>query len=62
MYPPGAQVWLSTTAGEMLATVLSVQEHPAPPVYLVKVDGGPRMLAPHSAPLSVVAWNGLGEF
>jgi hypothetical protein len=44
MHPAGSQVWLSTTAGELLAVVIDVQEHPAPPVYVVEVDGGPRVL------------------
>lgn len=45
MYQPGEKVWLSTTAGEMLARLIDPDSSSGIVVWLVEVDGGPRLLA-----------------
>jgi hypothetical protein len=37
--------WLRTTAGEMLATVIDPDASSGQVIYLIEVEGGPRLLA-----------------
>ena len=45
MYQPGEKVWLKTTASEMLATVIDPEYKSGVVIYLIEVEGGPRLLA-----------------
>ena len=45
MYQPGDRVWLRTTAGEMLARLIDPDAKSGVVIWLIEVEGGPRMLA-----------------
>ena len=45
MYQPGDRVWLRTTAGEMFARLIDPDARSGVVIWLIEVEGGPRMLA-----------------
>lgn len=45
MYQPGDRVLLRTTAGEMLARLIDSDSSSGIVVWLIEVEGGPRLLA-----------------
>jgi hypothetical protein len=45
MYQPGDRVWLRTAGGEMLARLIDPDARSDVVIWLIEVEGGPRMLA-----------------